>query len=91
MQAVATLPFASPNAFVLTEATTREGREILSIAQAQHSAIVEAVSNHEGARAEALAREHSRLARTNLENALRHRRLFTRIPGASLIRFPHAV
>lgn len=91
MQAVATLPFASPNAFVLTEATTREGREILSIAQAQHSAIVEAVSNREGARAEALAREHSRLARTNLENALRHRRLFTRIPGASLIRFPHAV
>lgn len=91
MQTVATLPFASPNAFVLTEATTREGRDVLSIAQAQHRAIVEAISSREGARAESLAREHSRLARTNLENALRHRRLFTRIPGASLIKFPHAI
>jgi GntR family transcriptional regulator of vanillate catabolism len=91
MQTVATLPFASANAFLLTEAKTREGREVLSIAQAQHRAIVEAISNREGARAESLAREHSRLARTNLENALRHRRLFTTIPGASLIAFPHAV
>jgi GntR family transcriptional regulator of vanillate catabolism len=90
MQAVATLPFASPNAFVMAEAGTKEGRDILAVAQSQHRAIVEAISSREGARAESLAREHSRLARTNLENALRHRRRFTRIPGASLIRFPHA-
>jgi GntR family transcriptional regulator of vanillate catabolism len=91
MQVVATLPFASPNAFVMTEAQGSEVREVLSIAQAQHRAIVEAISNREGARAESVAREHSRLARTNLENALRHRRLFTQIPGASLIKLPHAV
>ena len=91
MQVVATLPFASPNAFVMTEAQGSEVRDVLSIAQAQHRAIVEAISNREGARAESVAREHSRLARTNLENALRHRRLFTQIPGASLIKLPHAV
>ena len=91
MQVVATLPFASPNAFVLTEAHGNEVRDVLSNAQAQHRAIVEAIANREGARAESVAREHSRLARTNLENALRHRRLFTQIPGASLIKLPHAV
>lgn len=91
MQTVATLPFASPNAFVLTEAETKEGRDVLMIAQAQHRAIAEAISSREGARAESLAREHSRLARTNLENALRQRRLFSRIPGASLIKFPQAI
>jgi GntR family transcriptional regulator of vanillate catabolism len=90
MQVVATLPFASPNAFVLTEATS-EVREVLSKAQAQHRAIIEAIRSREGSRAESVAREHSRLARTNLENALRHRRLFTQIPGASLIKLPHAV
>ena len=37
-----------------------------------------------------LAREHSRLARTNLENALKLQQL-TRIPGASLIKFPEAI
>jgi hypothetical protein len=41
-------------------------------------------------RAEALAREHSRLARTNLETSLKDRTL-TRIPGASLIKFPEAI
>jgi GntR family transcriptional regulator of vanillate catabolism len=91
MQVVATLPFASPNAFVLTEAHGSEVRDVLSIAQSQHRAIVEAISSREGVRAESVAREHSRVARTNLENALRHRRLFTQIPGAPLIKFPHAV
>jgi GntR family transcriptional regulator of vanillate catabolism len=91
MQVVATLPFASPNAFVLTEAHSSEVRDVLSTAQAQHRAIVEAICDREGARAESVAREHSRLARTNLENALQHRRLFTQIPGASLIKLPHAV
>jgi GntR family transcriptional regulator of vanillate catabolism len=75
----------------MTTAQGSEVREVLSIAQAQHRAIVEAISNREGARAESVAREHSRVARTNLENALRHRRLFTQIPGASLIKLPHAV
>ena len=51
-------------------------------------AIIEAIAHREPARAEAMAREHSRLARTSLEMILRDRDLFSKIPGASLIRFP---
>ena len=44
------------------------------LSQAHHRAIANAIIDGEGARAEALAREHSRLARTNLEAALKERR-----------------
>jgi GntR family transcriptional regulator of vanillate catabolism len=90
MDHVLTLPFASPNAFFLTETETEEGRETIMLSQAHHRAIANAIIDGEGARAEALAREHSRLARTNLETALKERRL-THIPGASLVKFPEAI
>jgi GntR family transcriptional regulator, vanillate catabolism transcriptional regulator len=90
MEHVLTLPFASPNAFFLTETETQEGRETILLSQAHHRAIANAIVDGEGARAEALAREHSRLARTNLETALKERTL-ARIPGASLIKFPEAI
>jgi GntR family transcriptional regulator of vanillate catabolism len=90
MEHVLMLPFASPNAFFLTETETEEGRETILLSQAHHRAIASAIIDGEGARAEALAREHSRLARTNLETALKER-LLTRIPGASLVKFPEAI
>lgn len=86
-----TLPFASPNAFILAHAQKKEGEEVVRISQMHHRAIVDAISNREATRAEALAREHSRLARTSLEMVLRDKRLLTQVPGASLIRFPEAV
>jgi GntR family transcriptional regulator of vanillate catabolism len=86
MEHVLTLPFASPNAFFLTETETPEGKETILLSQAHHRAIASAIIDGEGARAEALAREHSRLARTNLETALQ-RQLLTRIPGISLVKF----
>ena len=85
------LPFASPNAFILGHAQKKEGREVVTISQIHHRAIVDAIANREPTRAEALAREHSRLARTSLEMVLRDKRLLTQVPGASLIRFPEAV
>ena len=85
------LPFASPNAFILGHARGKEGREVVTISQMHHRAIVDAIANREPTRAEALAREHSRLARTSLEMVLRDKKLFTQVPGASLIRFPEAV
>ncbi len=85
------LPFASPSAFILGHAQKREGLEVVTISQMHHRAIVDAVGNREATRAEALAREHSRLARTSLEMALRDKRLLTQLPGASLIRLPEAV
>ena len=85
------LPFASPNAFILGHAQKKEGREVVTISQMHHRSIVDAIANREPTRAEALAREHSRLARTSLEMVLRDKRLLTQVPGASLIRFPEAV
>jgi GntR family transcriptional regulator of vanillate catabolism len=90
MEHVLTLPFASPNAFFLTETETQEGKETILLSQAHHRAIASAIIDGEASRAELLAREHSRLARTNLENALKLQQL-TRIPGASLIKFPEAM
>ncbi len=74
------LPFASPSAFVRTQAQT------LVIAQDQHRCILEAIIAREGSRAEALAREHARLARRNLDAALSNRAMLDAIPGAALIR-----
>jgi GntR family transcriptional regulator of vanillate catabolism len=86
-----TLPFASPNAFLLAHAQKKEGEEVVTISQMHHRSIVDAISNRETTRAEALAREHSRLARTSLAMVLKDKRLLTQLPGASLIRFPEAV
>ncbi|WP_247886835.1 GntR family transcriptional regulator [Azospirillum sp. SYSU D00513] len=80
------LPFASPNAFVLVQSELPESREILFIAQEHHRSILEAIERGEGARAESLAREHSRIAQRNLQVALASQDHLDRVPGASLIR-----
>jgi GntR family transcriptional regulator of vanillate catabolism len=86
---IVSLPFAGPSAaFVLTEAELPESREILVIAHRHHIGLIESIEHREGARAESLAREHARLALTNLELALRHREVLERVPGASLIALP---
>ena len=82
------LPFASPNAFVMGHAQKKEGREIVTLSQIHHRAIVDAIADREPARAEAMAREHARLARTSLQVISRDRHLLSQVPGASLIRFP---
>ncbi len=80
------LPLASPNAFLQSQMDVPEVRESLFVAQAQHKAIIDAVIHREGARAEALAREHARLARTNLDYVVfDNQRLADAIPGLGLI------
>ena len=89
LERVAALPFAGPNAFVLGVAEGAGGarsRESLLVAQAQHRAVVEAIAAREGARAEALMREHARIAQGNLREVLRTPRALPPIPGAGLIR-----
>ena len=81
-----TLPFASPNAFVLVHATGSRARDTLVIAQQQHRSVIEAIAQREGARAEAVMREHARLARRNLGDALQSQPALKRVPGAGLIR-----
>lgn len=61
------LPFASPSAFLADHLQADTFAEGLLAARQQHKAIVEAIRNREGARAESLAREHVRAARRNVE------------------------
>ena len=79
------LPFASPNAFVQVQAELPIARQVLIVAQEQHRAVVEAIATGEGSRAESVAREHARLARRNLEAALRAGRDLDGVPGAALL------
>ena len=61
-----TLPFASPNGFVLARTTGPGARDVLVVAQAQHRNVLDAIRQREGARAESLMREHARNAHGNL-------------------------
>jgi len=81
-----TLPFASPNGFVFASALSPRSRDSLVVAQAQHRALLDAIARHEGARAEAIMREHARNALQNFIEALQSHKSLQRIPGANLIR-----
>lgn len=87
IERVVTLPFASPSAFVMAQSLSADAQLILTIAQDQHRCVLEAIAQREGARAEALMREHARLASRNLRTALAGgERSFDLVPGAALIR-----
>jgi GntR family transcriptional regulator, vanillate catabolism transcriptional regulator len=82
---VEALPFASPSAFVQVQAELPESHRIIYVAQTQHRAMIEAIEQREGTRAEAVAREHARIALWNLDVALRSERAMQQLPGAGLI------
>lgn len=86
IERVSALPFASASGFVMVQAVIPESHMILNIAQDQHRNVVEAIEHREGARAEAIMREHPRLAMRNLQIALRSQRALELVPGAALIR-----
>jgi GntR family transcriptional regulator of vanillate catabolism len=75
------LPFASPSAFLNRQYISTDLRELFLISADQHCAIVDAIANREGMRAETVTREHARVAWRNFEDALRHRDL----AGAKLV------
>jgi GntR family transcriptional regulator of vanillate catabolism len=58
---------------------------MLIVAQHQHRQVLTAIAQGEGARAESLMLEHSRLAQTNLRQALSSPQDFA-MPGVQLIR-----
>jgi GntR family transcriptional regulator, vanillate catabolism transcriptional regulator len=90
LEHVLALPFAPPSALLRIHAALPESWEILLVAQHQHNALVEAIGRREGARAEAIAREHARIARRNLDLALENRDLLEQVPGSTLMRIPAA-
>jgi GntR family transcriptional regulator of vanillate catabolism len=83
---VVSLPFASPNAFVLVQARIPGAFALLKLAQMQHHDIVDAIETRSSARVEALVKEHSHIAKKNLELALRNTDVMKQVIGAQLIR-----
>jgi GntR family transcriptional regulator, vanillate catabolism transcriptional regulator len=79
------LPFASPSAFLNRQYISTDLRELFLISADQHCAIVEAIANREGMRAEIVAREHARVARRNFEDALRRSERLEDLAGAKLV------
>jgi GntR family transcriptional regulator, vanillate catabolism transcriptional regulator len=90
LEHVLALPFAGPSALVMLHAALPKSWEIFLVAQHQHHALVDAIGRREGARADAIAREHARIARRNLDVALENRDLLERVPGSTLLRHPTA-
>jgi GntR family transcriptional regulator, vanillate catabolism transcriptional regulator len=85
LERVTRLPFASPSSFVVVQADSPAARDMFLIAQDQHRRVLEAIESREGTRAEALMREHSRIAQRNLQEAL-HGAGDHGLPGVRLIR-----
>ena len=85
LERVVSLPFASASAFVVEQAQSPQARDLLVVAQDQHWQVLQAIEQREGARAEGLMREHSRIAQRNLKAALNNHGTRS-VPGVQLIR-----
>ncbi len=86
LERVSALPFASPSALVPAQAHAPESRHILTVAQDQHRCVLLAIERREGSRAEAIMREHARIAHRNLERAFTNQRDMDLVPGSALIK-----
>jgi GntR family transcriptional regulator of vanillate catabolism len=91
IEGVLSLPFAAPGALVFGDAESQCSDRAAHIALEHHRSILESIEAGESARAESVAREHSRVARKNLARALEDRTLLSQVPGAALIKFPLAI
>jgi len=85
VERINSLPFASPSAFVVVQANSPQARDMLIVAQDQHWQVLDAIERREGSRAEAIMREHSRIAQRNLREAVQSHNL-DQMPGVRLIR-----
>jgi GntR family transcriptional regulator of vanillate catabolism len=85
LERVSRLPFASASAFVVAQANSPRARNMLIVAQDHHAQVLDAIEAREGARAEGLMREHSRIAQRNLHDVVRGQNPH-RMPGVGLIR-----
>jgi GntR family transcriptional regulator of vanillate catabolism len=91
LQQVTAVPFASPSALLYVRSKLPRAPQMYSISHEHHRAIVEAIEQRQGTRAEAVAREHARMSKRNVEVALSDASILSSVPGASLIRIPAAV
>jgi GntR family transcriptional regulator, vanillate catabolism transcriptional regulator len=82
---IVTLPFASPNALVLAEWELGQEWKVFFAAQEHHKGIIEAIEYREGARAEALAREHARLSMRTLRAVSQNASVLDKIRDIGLL------
>lgn len=86
LERVKNLPFGAPNAFIRSaRSELPEVRRILIVAQDQHRSIVDAIENRQGARAQALAIEHSFQATKYLRLALSASNTAEPVPALRLV------
>ena len=86
LERVSSMPFASASGFVVVQANSPRARDMFIVAQHQHTQVLDAIERREGARAEAIMREHSRIAQRNLSEAVRGAEHLDRMPSVRLIR-----
>jgi GntR family transcriptional regulator of vanillate catabolism len=79
-------PFVAPSGRVVLRQTAPWREKLRTIAEEHHRELVDAIEQREGTRAESLAREHGRITRRHLEEALADRNFLETIPGACLIK-----
>jgi GntR family transcriptional regulator of vanillate catabolism len=79
------IPLASRSALVSLQSRFPEASDIFIVGRDQHLRIIEAISRRQGARAEAIAREHAHITRRALEFALAHSETLRALPGGPLI------
>lgn len=85
IERASSLPFASASGFVGVHIHDSHARDTLVVAQHQHRQVLDAIERREAGRAEAIMREHSRIARQNMQFALRDPAA-SGMPGVQLIR-----
>ena len=88
---VTSVPFAAPSSLLYARSKLPRAPHMMAISHEHHRAIVEAIELRQGSRAEAMAREHARMSRRNVELGLSEPTVLSNVPGASLIRMPAAV
>jgi GntR family transcriptional regulator, vanillate catabolism transcriptional regulator len=79
------IPLASRSALVSLQNRFPEASEIFVVGRDQHLRIIESISRRQGARAEAIAREHAQITRRALEFAVGHAGTLSALPGGQLI------
>lgn len=86
IERILAMPFASPSAFVLAQAALPQAHQIFVVGQDQHHAILDAIAAGESARAENITREHSNLAKRNLQAVAVREMQVAAVVGGNLIK-----
>jgi GntR family transcriptional regulator, vanillate catabolism transcriptional regulator len=80
------LPFAAPSALVTSPLNLPDAPDRFRLGNEHHHVLTDAIARGHGAFADSMAREHARLTRRHLEEALNDKNYLSSLPGGTLIR-----